>query len=192
MLELQIVTVSTREGRVGPKVAAWFTERARAHAKFDVRPVDLAEVALPIMDEPNHPRLKKYTKEHTKRWSAIVDAADAFVFVTPEYNFFAPPSLTNAFDYVLHEWAYKPCAFVSYGGVSGGTRAVQMEKLHATSLKMMPIPETVALPFFTKMINEQGVFDPGEVQDKAAAALLDELHRWSDALAPLRSTLRAP
>ena len=192
MPELQVVTVSTREGRVGPKVAAWFLDRARAHGKFDVRPVDLAEVALPIMDEPNHPRLKKYTKEHTKRWSAIVGAADAFVFVTPEYNFTAPPSFTNALDYLFQEWAYKPCAFVSYGGVSAGTRAVQMEKLHATSLKMMPIPESVSLPFFTKLIDDQGVFAPGEVQAKAADAMLDELLRWTDALAPLRSTLRAP
>jgi NAD(P)H-dependent FMN reductase len=187
MPQLQVVTVSTREGRQGPKVAAWFVERARAHAKFDVRPVDLAEVALPLFDEPNHPRFKKYTHEHTKRWSAIVDAADAFVFVTPEYNFFAPPSFVNALDYLVHEWAYKPCAFVSYGGVSGGTRSAQMAKLQATSLKMMPIPEAVAVPFFNKSIDEAGAFDPGDVQAKAAAAMLDELRRWSDALAPMRA-----
>ena len=60
--------------------------------------------------------------------SASVAAADAFVIVTPEYNYGPPPSLINAFDYVYKEWNYKAAGFVSYGGVSGGLRAVQMEK----------------------------------------------------------------
>src|SRR5437868_699719 len=115
MPSLHVVTVSTRQGRAGRPVATWFVERARAHGGFEVRDVDLAEVALPVLDEPNHPRFRNYQHEHTRRWSAIVEAADAFVFVTPEYNYFSPPSLVNAFDYLLHEWAYKPCGFVSYG-----------------------------------------------------------------------------
>ena len=185
-MQLNVVTVSTRPTRVGPKVAAWFTERARAHAGFTVVPVDLAEVALPIYDEHEHPRFRKYTHEHTKRWSAIVDAADAFAFVIPEYNYFAPPALVNAFDFVFHEWNYKPCAMISYGGVSAGTRSAQMCKLHASSLKMVPIPEAVSIPFVTKLINEAGVFDPGTSQDAPAKLVLDELHKWAAALAPLR------
>jgi NAD(P)H-dependent FMN reductase len=185
-MQLNVVTVSTRPTRVGPKIAAWFIERARAHAGFTVAPVDLAEVALPVYDEPEHPRLRRYVHEHTKRWSAIVDAADAFAFILPEYNYFAPPSLVNAFDFVLHEWGYKPCAMISYGGVSGGTRSAQMAKLHATSLKMMPIPEAVSIPFAAKLINAEGVFDPGTTQDAPAKLVLDELHKWAAALAPLR------
>jgi NAD(P)H-dependent FMN reductase len=187
MPKLHVVTVSTRPGRVGPAIAAWFTAHARAHGGFEVRDVDLAEVALPMFDEPRHPRFRQYEHEHTRRWSAIVDDADAFAFVTPEYNYFAPPSLVNAFDFVLREWAYKPCGFVSYGGVSAGTRSVQMIKLLATSLKMMPIPEAVAIPFMTQHVDKDtGAFDPGETQAKAAATMLDELRRWADALAPLR------
>ena len=185
-MKLNVVTVSTRPTRVGPKVAAWFTDRARAHGGFEVVPVDLAEVALPLYDEPEHPRFRRYAHEHTKRWSAIVAAADAFAFVIPEYNYFAPPSLVNAFDFVLHEWGYKPCAFVSYGGVSGGTRSAQMCKLHATSLKMMPLPEAVSIPFVSKLVDDKGVFDPGTTQDAPAKAVLDELHKWAAALAPLR------
>jgi NAD(P)H-dependent FMN reductase len=185
-MKLHVVTASTRPTRVGPKIAAWFAERARAHAGFEVTPVDLAEVALPAYDEPEHPRFRRYVHEHTKRWSAIVDAADAFAFVIPEYNYFAPPALVNAFDFVLHEWGYKPCAFVSYGGVSGGTRSAQMCKLHATSLKLMPIPEAVSIPFVSKLITDDGVFDPGTAQDAPAKLVLDELHKWATALAPLR------
>jgi NAD(P)H-dependent FMN reductase len=187
MPHLQIVIGSTRPSRKGPAVAAWFERIARKHGGFEVEVVDLAEVNLPLFDEPEHPRFKTYHHEHTKAWSARVAKADAFVFVTPEYNFSIAPAMLNAIDYLVHEWAYKPVGYVSYGGVSGGLRAVQMSKMLVTSLKMMPIPEAVTLPFFTKLFDEQGLFVPGEVQDKAAAAMLDELARWAGALAPLRT-----
>ena len=187
MTLLQIVVASTREARVGPVVADWFVGQARRHAKFEVEPVDLAEVSLPLFDEPKHPRLRQYAHEHTKRWSAIVDRADAFAFVTPEYNYGAPPSLLNALDYLSQEWNYKPCGFVSYGGVSAGTRSVQMTKQVVTTLKMMPMFEAVSIPMFTQYVNkETGAFDPGAVQEDAARVMLDELLRWTEALAVLR------
>lgn len=183
---LQIITASTRQGRKGPSVAAWFEQQARKHAMFEIEPVDLAQMNLPLIDEPNHPRLRQYQHDHTKAWSACVERADAFVFVTPEYNFSAPPALMNAIDYLFHEWAYKPVAFVSYGGVSGGLRSVQMLKQLVTALKMVPLVEAVSIPFFSKAIDESGVFKPDEVQNKAASGMLTELRRWADALAPLR------
>jgi len=186
MLSSTSVVCSTRPGRVGPAIANWFHGFAQKHGKFEARLVDLADVNLPLLDEPHHPRLRQYTKEHTKRWSATVDAADAFVFVTPEYNFSTPPALVNALDFVFHEWAYKPAAFVCYGGASGGLRSVQMTKLIVTTLKMMPMQETVALPFFSKHI-EDGVFKGDEAHDKAATAMLDETLRWADALKVLRA-----
>jgi NAD(P)H-dependent FMN reductase len=183
---LQIFIVSTREGRKGEPVARWFEGRARAHGAFEIELVDLAEVNLPLFDEPEHPMLRKYRHDHTKRWSERVSRADAFVFVTPEYNYSAPPSIVNALDYLVHEWAYKPLGFVSYGGVSGGTRAAQMIKLQATALRMMPIPESVALPFFAKLFDAGGSFNPGETQETAADAMLTQLKRWTDALRVLR------
>jgi NAD(P)H-dependent FMN reductase len=186
MLSLQVLVASTREGRKGPLVAGWFLEQARAQGRFDVELVDLAEVNLPLLDEPNHPRLRQYQHEHTRAWSATIERADAFVFVTPEYNFGSPPALLNALDYLLHEWAYKPVGFVSYGGVSGGLRSVQMTKQVVTSLKMMPMVEAVAVPFFAQQIKD-GAFDPGEVQVQAATTMLNELLRWATALKPLRS-----
>ena len=113
----------SRRPRKGPAVAAWFEQVAREQGKFEVEPIDLKAVNLPLLDEPEHPRLRRYKHEHTKAWSATVQRADAFVFVTPEYNFSMPPSLVNAVDYLVHEWNYKPVGFVSYGGVSGGLRA---------------------------------------------------------------------
>lgn len=185
MPKLLIVVVSTRDGRAGMPVATWFADSARKHAGFNVGLVNLREVALPLFDEPRHPRLKQYEHAHTKAWSAKVAAAEAFVFVTPEYNYGVPPSLINALDFLSSEWAYKAAGFVSYGGVSGGTRAVQMAKLVMTSLKIVPLPEAVTVPFFAKLIDAAGVFD-GAAQEAAAKTMLDELARWTGALAVLR------
>lgn len=185
--KLQTIICSTRPGRVGPSVARWFHGFAEAHGGFETELVDLADFELPLYNEPAHPRLQQYEYEHTRRWSKSVAAADAYVFVTPEYNFSPPPSLVNALDYVYCEWNYKPCGFVGYGGVSGGLRAVQAERLHATTLKMMPMVEGVAIPGVASHIDNGGAFASNELVDASAQTLLDELLRWSDALKPMRA-----
>jgi NAD(P)H-dependent FMN reductase len=184
---LGIVIASVRVNRGGEAVAAWMTERAVAHGGFETEVVDLKQVALPLMAEPNHPRLQQYTRDDTKAWSRTVSALDAFVFVTPEYNHGTPPALSNAIDYLFVEWQYKPVGFVSYGGVSAGLRAVQMTKPMLACLKMVPMVEAVPLPFYAQMVNQESrKFVPGEAKDKAAAAMLDELIRWESALKVLR------
>jgi NAD(P)H-dependent FMN reductase len=175
MPKLMIVIASTRPGRVGLPVARWFTERANEHGAFDVQVVDLAELELPFLDEPHHPRLRRYTKDHTHEWSEMVDGADAFVFVTSEYNHGYPASLKNAIDYLNHEWKDKPVGFVSYGGVSAGTRAVQQLKQVVTAIKLYPVTEAVNIPFVTQFVDADGVVQANEVMEQAAAAMLDEL-----------------
>ncbi len=124
---------------------------------------------------------------HVARMAEAIDVADALIIVTPEYNYGAPPALLNALDYLFKEWAYKPAGFVSYGGLSGGTRSVQMTKQLLTTLKMMPIPEAVNIAFFTKLMDPTGAaFLGSEALEKSAVTMLDELHRWTDALAVLR------
>ena len=185
-LVLNTIVCSTRPGRVGLPVANWFHQAATAHGGFDARLVDLAEVGLPVYDEPKHPRLRDYTHEHTKRWSALVDAADAYVFVTPEYNFGSPPALVNALNYVFHEWGNKPAAFVSYGGISGGLRSVQMTKQIITTLRVAPINDAVIIPMVAQQVKD-GSFTPNQLQTDSAKTLLDELLRWAEALKPLRA-----
>lgn len=184
-LKLNVITVSTRPGRLGPKVAAWFHNFARAHGGFDVAEVDLDSFHLPVFDEPKHPRLQEYSHDHTKAWSQSVASADAFVFVTPEYNYMPPPGFVNAVDYLLYEWSYKVAGIISYGGPLGGARAAQMEKLLLTSVKVMTVPEGVSIPLPTHM--KDGEFTPSPPIEASAKGMLDELVKWAGALKTLRS-----
>ncbi len=184
---LRIIIASTRPGRAGLPVADWFIGVARDHDGFDVEVTDLAELDLPFMDEPKHPRFHEYTHDHTRAWSETVAASDAFVFVMPEYNFGINAPLKNAIDYLHQEWQDKPVAFVSYGGIAGGTRAVQMTKQIVSALKMLPVYEAVYIPFVARQI-EDGRFTPSDITQTSAVALLDELVRVEAALRPLRAT----
>ena len=188
-MKLKIIIASTRPGRKGPILGTWITDLARKHGAYDVEVLDLAEIKLPFMDEPNHPRFGKYEHAHTKAWSKTISDADAFIFVTPEYNYGYPATLKNALDYLFVEWTYKPVGFVSYGGVAAGTRAVQMLKQVVTAQKMMPVAESVNVPFFTRFINDADVFVPDEGLEKSAFAMMDELVLWTKSLMQLRASL---
>jgi NAD(P)H-dependent FMN reductase len=187
MPKLYVIIASTRPGRKGPSMANWIFDLAKKEGSFEVELVDLKEINLPFMDEPHHPRLQKYEHEHTKAWSKQIEAADAFIFVTPEYNYSYPATLKNAIDFLHSEWAYKPIAFVSYGGVSAGTRSVQAMKQVVAGLKMMPIPESINIPAFTKHIDEHGIFKAEESMDAAAWAMIKELMKWMEAMKPMRA-----
>lgn len=186
MLNLKIILASTRPGRKGPAISSWFYDIAAKHPAFTTELLDLAVINLPFLDEPMMPRFKKYEHQHTKDWSAMIEPADAFVIVTSEYNYGFPATIKNALDFLLHEWEYKPVAFVSYGGISGGIRAVQMLKQVVTAMNMMPLAEAVHIPAFTKRINGQGKFNSDEGLDKSANLILDELNKWAMALKPMR------
>jgi NAD(P)H-dependent FMN reductase len=183
---LQIIIGSTRPGRIGPKIASWIAAVAAAHPGFEVEVVDLAEVNLPMFDEPNHPMLAQYVHDHTKAWSATVARADAFVFVVPEYNHGINAATKNALDFLYQEWQRKPVGFVSYGGVSAGTRAVQQLKQVTAALRMVAIVEAVYLPFPQTHLDADGVFQAPEASVQAAKAMLDEIERWTTALHPMR------
>jgi NAD(P)H-dependent FMN reductase len=184
-LNLLVVVASTRPGRVGLPVSQWFVDAAKTNGSFHVSVADLAEENLPLLDEPHHPRLRKYQHDHTKRWSAKVDAADAFVFVIPEYNFGLGAPLKNALDYLHAEWRYKPASVVSYGGVSAGTRSAVALQTNAYALNLFMINQAVNIPFVANHVAD-GVFEPAEATQTAATAMLDELAKVAQALRALR------
>ncbi len=164
----------------------WFEQQAREHGGFELRTADLAEIALPFLDEPQHPARRDYTQDHTRAWSAVVDAADAVALVMPEYNYGYTAPLKNALDFLYHEWAHKPVGFVSYGGLYGGTRAVQLLKPVLLALSMVPVNAAVNLAGIRGLIGEDGELQPAEGAEVAAAAMLDELRTMTAALQSLR------
>lgn len=172
---LMIVIASIRQGRVGLSVGRWFESVARESGGFDIDLVDLAELDLPLMTEPNHPRLQRYTFDHTKAWSKRVAAADAFVFVMPEYNFSYTAPLKNAIDYLSKEWGQKPLGFLTYGGVSGGTRAMIALLPALQALRIHPVQPAVNVPFVTQFVNDDGEFEPNDVTAKATQGMLKAL-----------------
>jgi NAD(P)H-dependent FMN reductase len=186
-LKLNIIVTSTRPGRNGPKIGKWMADFARENSDFEVELVDLADFDLPLLDEPNHPMAQDYQHEHTKRWSAVNDKADAFVFVSPEYNYFPAASTVNAVQALHREWHKKPVGLVGYGGVSGGLRAMQSTKILLNTVQMMPLPQEVPIPFVFNFFGEDGTFNPADEVQQGAKLMLGELQSWAETLKPARA-----
>lgn len=181
-----IVIGSVRSVRAGLPVGEWVRSQVEADGRFEVDWADLRELDLPWMDEPNHPSKRQYTMPHTIAWSERVDAADAFIFVTPEYNHSYSPALKNAFDYLNQEWWRKPIAFVSYGGLAGGSRGVSAFEPVFVPLGAVKTTANVEIPFVATMISD-GVFTPTEKESAILRKMLDELGTLAPALKALRA-----
>lgn len=184
--KLLVIVGSTRPGRVGRDVADWLVALAGEHGGFEVDLADLQELALPMMNEPHHPRLRRYQFDHTKGWSARVDAADAIVVVTPEYNGTFSAPLKNAIDYLNTEWRRKPVGIVAYGGISAGSRAATNFREVAATLGMVTSLVNVMVSMVRQHVREDGTFAAPETAVRAALGMLDELVELDGALRPLR------
>ena len=180
MYKLKIISATVRPGRKGPVIARWVEDAARSHGAFEVEVLDLGEINLPLMNEAVHPIMRQYEHDHTKQWSAKIEEADAFIFVTSEYDYSYPASLKNALEYLVHEWAYKPAAIVSYSaGAFAGVRAVMSLKSDLLSLKTISLGEMVNIPFVHQFINEENQFVADEKLIAASAQMLNQLTRWT-------------
>ncbi|KAG0202570.1 hypothetical protein BGX28_004941 [Mortierella sp. GBA30] len=152
-LNIALVTCSTRNPRINPFITSYvhtvLIAIAPEHVSLEI--LDIAQQSLPLYDEPAIPsRLPMddptphYRHEHTRLWSAKVRAYDAFIFVTPQYNWSIPASLKNALDYLFYEWKGKPAAIVSYGG-HGGNKAAEHLRVISGGLRMKAITTAPAL-----------------------------------------------
>lgn len=189
MTTLKIILASTRPGSIGPAIGSWLAGRAQDTGSFDrVQILDLAEIGLPFLDEPHHPRLGNYTKPHTLAWSAAVDSADALVIVTPEYNSAIPAPLKNALDFLHAEWRDKALGTVSYGGAGGGVRAAAMLGPIATALGMVATEHGVTIPRAAGQVVDNE-FVASAANDAAASLMLAELAEIEAELAPRRAGL---
>ncbi len=183
-LKIAIILGSTRPGRNGEAVAKWVYGLAekRTDARFEF--VDLLDFDLPLLDEPGSPSQGKYTKDHTKRWSAKVAEFDAYVFVTPEYNHSTSGALKNAIDFLNKEWVNKVAGFVGYGAV-GGVRAVEHLRLIMAELQVATVRAQVGLSLFTDF-KDFHTFAPATMHEKEVGTMIDQLIAWGTALKTLR------
>src|SRR3954470_12260063 len=156
MTRIMVIAGSVRPGRMALPIARWVESELETLDEVEVDLVDLGDLALPLMDEPNHPRLREYTQPHTLAWSERVDAADAFILVSPEYNHSYSPALKNALDYLSQEWHRKRAVFVSCGGTSAGRCAVGAHKPVLAALGLVPTAAAVEINFPGNQINEDG------------------------------------
>ncbi|MGW0042900.1 NADPH-dependent FMN reductase [Rhodococcus sp. NPDC003348] len=171
-LRLEVIVGSVRQGRFGPVVADWFVRRARQDPAFDTAVLDLAENSLPLDHSDT---------EEVRRFRRRVDAADAFVMVTPEYNHGYPAALKNAIDTAKQEWRAKPVGFVSYGGLSGGLRATEQLRQVVAEVHMVSVRQTVSFHQARKRFDAEGETADGAAID-GSARLLDQLAWWADTL----------
>ncbi len=184
MIKVAVIIASTRPGRNGEAVGKWVYEIASKRTDATYELIDLMEVNLPLLDEPNSPATQKYTKQHTKDWSDRITPFDAFVFVTPEYNHGVPAALKNALDFLYKEWNNKVAGFVAYGN-TGGARSVEHLRCIMAELQIADVREQVALSLFTDFEN-YSVFKPASHHQKKLHTLLDQVVSWGTALKQVR------
>lgn len=193
--KLVIIVGSVREGRFGPMAASWVAGRAREHSGFDIDIVDLADYDLPLALPADSPKLAGDSYQRPESMAELtrrLEAADAFILVTPEYNHSYPASLKAAIDWHFTQWAAKPVAFVSYGGVAGGRHAVLHLENVLTELHAVTIREGLSFPNYYLNFD----FENGQPRDEMAAGfaktMLDQLDWWATALRAARQRVPYP
>ncbi|MDC3726019.1 MULTISPECIES: NADPH-dependent FMN reductase [Rhodococcus] len=168
-IRLEVVVASVRAGRIAPVVADWFAATARQHTEFDVGVLDLAETPLP-QDLSGGPVADDFTRR--------IGAADAFVMVTSEYNHGYPAALKTAIDTVKREWRTKPVGFVSYGGLSGGLRAVEQLRQVVVEVHMVPVRQSVSFHRVKHAFAADGT-TTDEAAIDGAERMLDQIAWWA-------------
>lgn len=175
MPHVQIILASTREGRIGDKIASWVASQAAARAEFTSELLDLRDWPLPFFNDPKLPSTGEYSYDYARKWSEKIQEADGFVIVTCEYNHGYPGVLKNALDHLYREWHGKPVAFVSYGGVAAGTRAVEQLRQVCNELHMVGVHDEVNIPFVAKAVGPDGAFLQEDLHGPKLEKLFTEL-----------------
>jgi NAD(P)H-dependent FMN reductase len=160
-MKLMVIFGSSRQARKGTVVADWVKRGVDTDGRFNIDFVDLRDLNLPFFDEPVSPfSMKKagldYTNPKGKAWAGRVEKADAVILVTPEYNHAPPAVLKNALDWVGPEWIDKPVGMISYGGISGGIRAVEQLRTITIELGLFDVANAIHFPHFKHAFNEDG------------------------------------
>jgi NAD(P)H-dependent FMN reductase len=185
-VHIGIIIGSTRPGRVGDQVGKWVYDQAIQRADADFELVDLADFALPHLDEAAPASAGQYANAHTRAWADKIASFDGFVFVTPEYNHSTSGSLKNALDFIYAEWNDKAAGIVSYGVSANGMRAAEHLRLILGELQVADVRQQVGFSLMTDFENFS-TFAPGAHHGASVTTLLDQLVSWAGALRGVRA-----
>jgi NAD(P)H-dependent FMN reductase len=193
VMKISVIVGSTRQGRFSEKPAQWILQQLQKREGIEAQLLDLRDFQMPFFDQPLPPAMPgrpPYEHEVVKKWTAQIAASDAFVFVTPEYNYGTSAVLKNAIDWVYPEWNRKAAGFVGYGSAMGA-RAVQQLRETAIEVQMAPIRSSVHIPVATLWAHFQGGdVDKGLAElEKQANVMIDDLTWWTAALKAARDDL---
>ena len=181
-IPLALIYGSTRQGRFCDVVAAWAAEEVRGFGKFSLDLIDPAEKIPGLTGESGDGGALSSLRQR-------IAAADAFLVVTPEYNHGYPAPLKSLIDSVGQEWHAKPVAFVSYGGVSGGLRAVEQLRLVFAELNAVSVRDSVSFPGAWEQFDGSGQLVHPERHKRSMTAMLHRLHWWAVALGKARTEM---
>lgn len=174
-LRLAIILGSTRHGRFGGIVGGWFYEQALLREALDVDLIDLADAdvgaAISLLGSKNLTDL-----------TSRLESADAYVIVTPEYNHGYPAGLKAVIDVTHAEWQAKPVGFVSYGGMSGGLRAVEQLRQVFAEMHTVTVRDSVAFAGVFRQFDENGALKDPAMAKRAAQTMLRQIEWWGFAL----------
>ncbi|MGO4674829.1 NADPH-dependent FMN reductase [Bosea sp. 2YAB26] len=181
-IHLALIYGSTREGRLCDRVANWALSQIEGEGPFVVDVIDPLTLDLP----KRHPRGETPTVRLLRE---RIGRADGFIVVTPEYNRGYPAPLKFLIDLVGAEWRGKPVAFVSYGGVSGGLRAIDQLRQVFNELHAATIRDVVCFAHAWSQFDETGQLLDATKAEQAMATMLAQLHWWATALRDARENV---
>lgn len=156
MTNILLIVGSARKGRVADAVTTQIQNVAKEYSDISLSVADLATLDLPFYANEHSPSDPDYTEtdERVLAWGKLVAAADAVLFVTPEYNHTLSGIQKNAIDSLFKEWHDKPAGIVAYGW-AGGSRSVATMRELAPVVKLDLKDEPAEL-YFTKDLAPDG------------------------------------
>jgi NAD(P)H-dependent FMN reductase len=181
-VKVGLIYGSARQGRFCDTVARWTERKLGASGMFSVEVIDPAAHSRAARHEAGSNEASNYRSLRTQ-----LNEADAFVVVTPEYNHGYPAALKELIDSAGEEWYAKPAAFVSYGGVSGGLRAVEQLRQVFAELHVVSIRDSVSFQNAWQLFDATtGCPADPERCSTQMSRMLAKLHWWATALRTAR------
>lgn len=173
-LSLRIILGSARTNRFADIVAAWVTERLASMPHIAVEILDPRELKLPLGHDPSADSVKALRES--------LDSADAFIVVTPEYNRSYTGELKTLIDSAYAEWNAKPVGFVSYGGISGGLRAVEHLRTVFAETHAATMRDVVSFSNPWTLVDADGKLAAEDDSEAAFQTMMGRLEWWANAL----------